>query len=143
MKSHSPQTPIRATRRPAQRTLAVLLLGSLLWSGCTLLNPSTTAPITPVPSLPTINTSGSGTALATTSAASNPTTPPASPVVEAAKPTATSGSALAPQPVAAVPPFVVYGAGKLADSWEDASYGGAKADYQSADVSRNGQPSVK
>ncbi len=40
-------------------------------------------------------------------------------------------------------PFVIYGAGKLAAGWSDASYGGAKAEYASSEAGHDGHPAIK
>ena len=109
-----PHPAVRGFRRPGRGILTALLLGNLL-AGCTLLDPYAPAPLTPVGAPPAL--AGNGAA-------------------------APSGRP-APQPIEVVPPFVVYSAGKLAASWGDASYGGAKADLQNTEMTHNGQPTVK
>lgn len=75
--------------------------------------------------------------------------PGATPTSDAPRPPAAATGTPRPGGVVGDPapgglaPFVVYGDGKLAAHWDDASWGGAKFDLHSGEMPRNGRPTLK
>jgi hypothetical protein len=138
MRSESTSRPPAASPRRPWQALLALLTALLLLAACSVQDlqpgpglPAPPTPISPNPPPPP--------------ATSQANPPPPAATNAPARPTATSGAVGQPvnQGAPAVPPFVVYSAGKLADSWEDASWGGAKFDLQSTEAPRDGHPTVK
>src|SRR5689334_12332962 len=127
MRSESTSRPPAASPRLPWPALLALLTAVLFLAACSIQD------LQPGPGLPGAATpiSPAGATPQAFPAGTNP--PPPASTNPPAPPTATSGAAAEPvsQAAPAVPPFVVYSAGKLADSWEDASWGDAKFDLQS------------
>src|SRR5690348_1085098 len=119
MRSKSTSRPPAAPPRQPWPALLALLTAVLFLTACSIQD------LQPGPGLPgsATPTSPGSAAPQASPAGTNP--PPPATTNPPAPPTATSGATGQPvsQGAPAVPPFVIYSAGKLAASWEDASWG--------------------